>query len=373
MSPRLRLVFVFLIPAFFLRIPSAQAFPEMVRKGYQSCISCHVSPSGGGVLTDYGREISKDVLATWGREGEENFLHGGVKLPDFLKIGGDIRRVQSYVDTPFAKTGRWFLMQANVESAVILGPFTAVASLDYDIRDPGTESDNRFASFKHYLQWQFTDEISVRAGKFLKNFGLMIPDHTSQIRRGLGFDEGSETYNAEINSISEKYGWNLAYVGGRPDVTDVISEKGVVLGGSYYFGTANRFGGSFYQGRTTDETDKRVFGPNWTLSYNKTWYWLGEADILQLKPRGGEDTSGFVSYNKIGYEVFRGADVFAVHELKKNDFDAKYFDFIGYGPGFQWSPRPHFIFTGQWQKQLRPSANKPRTIDSAYLVVQYAI
>jgi hypothetical protein len=351
----------------------ALAFPEMVRKGYQSCVTCHVSPSGGGVLTDYGREIFKDVLSTWSRENEHQLLHGLVNQPEFLKIGGDIRRVQSYVNTPASKTGRWFLMQANVEAALVVDRYTLAASADYDIQNPDVRGDDKWTSLKHYLMVQVNDYVSLRAGKFQKNFGLGIPDHTTQIRRGIGFDEGSETYNAELNYIAEKYSYSVTYVGGRPDDDDVVSDKGIAFGGSYYLGTSNRIGGSFFQGTSSEDTSKRIYGPNWALSYDKTWYWLGEADLVQIKPKGSEDSSGFVTYNRIGYELFKGFDVYGIHELKKNDFDAKYLDFVGYGPGFQWSPRPHFIFSGQWEKQLRPSANKPRTIDYAYFIAQYSI
>lgn len=362
-----------LITLLSLHAERALGFPEMMRKGYQSCVSCHISPAGGGVLTDYGREISKDVLATWSREGEQNVLHGAVTLPDFLKLGGDLRSLHTYTKTPSSKTNRWFVMQANVEAAVIIKQLTAVASLDYDIQNPQVKGDEKYESFRHYLMMQVNDYVSIRAGKFQKNFGLGIADHTTQIRRGIGFNEGSETYNAEFNYIAEAFSLNATYVGGRPDAKDITSDKAVVLGGSYYLNGANRIGGSFYQGKTSDEIEKRVFGPNWSLSYDKTWYWLGELDILQLKPKTGASSSGVVSFNKIGFEIFRGADLYAMHELKKTEFDAKDIDFIAYGPGFQWSPRPHFILTGQWQKQLRPSAEKPRTIDSAYFIAQYAI
>lgn len=352
---------------------SAQAFPEMVRKGYQSCISCHISPSGGGVLTDYGREIFKDVSATWSREREHEVFYGLLTMPENLKIGGDVRRIQSYVNTPVAKTGRWFLMQTNIEAALLWDRFTAVATLDYDIQNPDLRSDDRIESLRHYLMMQVNDFLSIRAGKFYKNFGLMIPDHTAQIRRGMGLDEGSETYNAEANYIAERYSWHATWVGGRPDDPSENSDKGFAISGHYYLGSSNRVGGSFYQGTSSEKTVKRMFGPNWTLSYDKSWYWLGELDILQLRPKIGADSSGFVSFNQIGYELFKGLDLYARHESRQNDFDSEYIDFVNYGPGMQWIPRPHFILTGQWMKQVRPSADKPRTIDSAYFVVQYAI
>ena len=51
---------------------AAQAFPEMVRYGYVNCTSCHVSLSGGGLLTDYGREIAREKLAMFKSSDEKS-------------------------------------------------------------------------------------------------------------------------------------------------------------------------------------------------------------------------------------------------------------------------------------------------------------
>lgn len=372
MKNLVRLSVVLFLAGFFMT-PKAAAFPEMVRKGYPNCVSCHVSPAGGGVLTEYGREISKDVLATWSSEKENQFLHGAVKLPEILKVGGDIRRIQTYVNTPQFETGKWFLMQGNLEAAVVTSRVTVDASLDYDIGNPDSSSDDKWVSRRHYVLGQISDEASIRVGKFLKNYGLGVADHTVQIRRGIGWDEGSETYNAEFNYIAETYAVTATYVGGRPDDDEVTSEKGVALSTSYFIDPSYKVGLSFFNGKTDDGTERTIFGPNWSLGFKKIAYWLGEFDLLKTKPKTGDSSFGYASLNKIGVEIYRGADLYLMQETKKNDMDSKYLDFIGYGPGFQWSPRPHFIFTGQWQKQLRPSANKPRTIDSAYFVAQYSI
>ena len=38
---------------------SAFALPNMVRLGYPNCVSCHVTPQGGGVLNPYGKGIDE--------------------------------------------------------------------------------------------------------------------------------------------------------------------------------------------------------------------------------------------------------------------------------------------------------------------------
>ena len=72
----------------------------MVRFGYSNCITCHVSPSGGGVLNQYGRELSKEILSTWGAKGEQYFSYGIVKLPQSVNLQAFVRALQYRRDTP---------------------------------------------------------------------------------------------------------------------------------------------------------------------------------------------------------------------------------------------------------------------------------
>ena len=127
--------------AFFLTCIGSsplQAFPEMIRHGYASCVSCHVSPAGGGILTDYGRELSRELLATWSNEEENKPLYGMVTLPESVKLGGDIRAIQTYSDTPKIREGRFFLMQADIEAAWVSESFTLVGSTGWDPGSPMT-------------------------------------------------------------------------------------------------------------------------------------------------------------------------------------------------------------------------------------------
>jgi hypothetical protein len=51
----LRLAFALvLFEAVVLSPRLAQAYPRMIRRDYTGCATCHVDPSGGDVLTEYG-------------------------------------------------------------------------------------------------------------------------------------------------------------------------------------------------------------------------------------------------------------------------------------------------------------------------------
>ena len=77
---------------------AASAYPWMIRHGYSGCGVCHIDPSGGGLLTDYGRAQSDLLMATrWsGEKAEEasptaDFGFGLFKLPEWLFLGFSYR------------------------------------------------------------------------------------------------------------------------------------------------------------------------------------------------------------------------------------------------------------------------------------------
>src|SRR5690242_20632761 len=89
----------------------ALAYPEMARYEYGNCGTCHVSINGGGVLTDYGRALSAEVLSTWkGSEDENRALWGLWPKQDLVKLGGDIRTIQTFYEDERVKDGKYFLM-----------------------------------------------------------------------------------------------------------------------------------------------------------------------------------------------------------------------------------------------------------------------
>jgi hypothetical protein len=310
-------------------------------------------------------------MSTWAREDEGQPLHGAVKnIPESLLVGGGIRSVQTYADNPKFRQGRYFLMQADVELGWSTESWTALASFGLDINSPETKDDDEWVSARHFLAYNFSENVSVRVGKFMKNYGLTIPNHTTQIRRGLGWDEFSETYNVEVNYVTENYLLTLTGIGGRPDDDDVDSEEGFAVSGQYFSIKPNfRVGGSYFVGRATDDTDREIFGPNFVWGITDRLYLQGEYDWVRVAPVTGELIEGYVTYTQTGFEVLRGLDLTLMHEMRKSDRQEDEIAFQGYGPGIRWMPRPHFILTGQWQKQKVPQYAE--AIDGAFFVMQY--
>jgi hypothetical protein len=73
---------------------SAEAYPWMIRHGYTSCATCHVDPSGGGMLTSYGRAQSEVLVAVPNGKRVEageaspstGFFFGALELPEWFNL-----------------------------------------------------------------------------------------------------------------------------------------------------------------------------------------------------------------------------------------------------------------------------------------------
>ena len=68
--------------------PKAEAFPETVRLGYLSCATCHISPSGRGILTPYGKTLSHELYSFKKTQNDQESLEA--EAP-WWQIGGRFR------------------------------------------------------------------------------------------------------------------------------------------------------------------------------------------------------------------------------------------------------------------------------------------
>ena len=61
-----------LLMAVLVWTSSASAYPWMIRKGYTTCNVCHADPSGGGLLTTYGRALGVAELTMKYKSGDDD-------------------------------------------------------------------------------------------------------------------------------------------------------------------------------------------------------------------------------------------------------------------------------------------------------------
>lgn len=334
-----------LFAAFLALVPaSAFSFPEMVKHDYSNCTSCHLAPNGGGLLTQYGRELSREIVSTHGREHESDFLYGLIQQPEWLVLGGDVRvlRVRQDNLNGTAAPSRTILMQADLEAALNIAKFSAqgtIGRLDTAFVGPETSA---WISRRHWLAFRPGDEFTLRAGRFMRTYGINIPEHTGYIKRGLGWDERSETYNLEAAYLGEKV--NIFVTGniGRPDDKSLKTEAGFVGSASLLIADHYKLGSSYYFGNS-DFTERNIFGVWAILGFSKKVAMLAELDFQRNFARTFITPQwGLVDYVKFDYEPIQGIHGFVVQQLSRLNFLNQSTRASTYNFGVQWLPRPHF-------------------------------
>ena len=186
----------------------AAAEPIFLSRQYVRCTGCHFSPTGGGLLTPYGRSLSREELSTFGKSRgsgspgrEQEFLFGA--LGDALgpvSVGVELWPAHLDVDAAGFSSTRNFLMNADVTVAFRHANWTAYGELGRQPRG----GDTRIASFEHWLGYQ-TPHVGARAGRFLPAYGIRFSDHTSFTRAPLGLDTNDQVYALELSYTGDRH------------------------------------------------------------------------------------------------------------------------------------------------------------------------
>lgn len=343
---------------------NAQAFPEMIRYQYNNCTACHVAPSGGGLLTSYGRSLSSEVLSTWGTEKESGFLHGMIDregLEQWLLVGGDIRAVQVHKESDVIKTGRFIKMQADFSLGVVREKWAVVGTVGEIEQDDW----NPFST-SYYGMLKPSDEISVRAGRFSPQYGVYSKDHIAFVRSFLGFGLDGSRDTGEIQWTGPDWTSNLSY---SKQINVKEPEEAVAAQVQRTFADTFKIAVNYWRGHA-GPVDRDLYGAWALLGFSKNIFLVSEVD-WQNRKINLVTTKSFVTYQKAGYTLFKGFDLLALGEFQKADLDDAATEVSRYGLGFQFYPRPHFEFSGAWTKQKTLALQKGQEADYAWLLLHY--
>lgn len=329
-----------IILGFFLLPSPSWAFPEMSRHGYVNCTSCHLNSSGGGLLTSYGRDMSKEVLSTWAQDSEQNFAYGLWNGPEYFLAGAYVRGLQLFRETPDVKEARVILMQADVEAAYNRETWAMDASAGRQELGNGT---GRFFSRRHYFIWRMGESHNLKIGRFLKFYGLNDPNHNLYVRRDLSFGQDTEAYALEYSYLGNNLsGYASVNFGNFGDPYSTNREKGAATTLSYHFFDKQKVGFSYYYA-SDDLQNRNVYGPWAIIMWLEKFYSLSELDF--------QDKKGFVTSHKLAYEAATGMIPYVSWEFSNLDWASDQAKKQAYSVGFQFFPRPHFEFLAQWQKE----------------------
>ena len=294
----------------------ASAEPTFLSKQYPRCTACHYSPSGGGLLTPYGRSLSREEISTFGRRGaagaaptgasrsEESFLFGALGSDSPLQLGLDIRPSHLDVNVPRrAIPDRNFLMNLDLQAAWQRARWTAYGSIG---RKP--TGGGELVSYEHWVAYQVSDALSVRGGRFLPAYGVRFADHTSFTREGLGLAQDDQVYGVEVGVSTDRSLLQLSVGPGRADSlmadSDLaaltasgrfqvdLSPRTVVVGSIMHRGTTD------VRSRSTDTGVSFGYAP-------ASWLAIWTHADLRLQKLAASDQSYIVA-NQTSVEAWRG-------------------------------------------------------------------
>jgi hypothetical protein len=321
----------------------AQAYPWMIRHGYASCAACHADPSGGSLLTQYGRAQSELLLATQYRKRAEDaeispytaFALGLVPLPDWLNLGVSLRGARLSTSAGEVTDSRWLQMVSDLRAAVSLGPVRAGASVGYvhqralPAAVTNRDQDN-VVSREHWVGLQSAeDTLLLRAGRLMLPFGLRNVEHTTWVRELTRTDiNEDQQHGVAVAFNSDKVRAELMGIIGNlqlsPDeyrergysgyVELAVAEKAAV--GVSSLMTRARYDVASLQPYSVRQAHG-LFG-RWSPFHQLVL--LGEVDFLVQRPQGESASTGYTSLLQADVELIQGVHLMLAGELlRQND------------------------------------------------------
>lgn len=245
---------VFLVLAW--AVPAtASAYPWMIRHEYSACATCHTDPSGGGLLTRYGRAQSALLLSSRAGlpQNEEepgkykDFAFGAVPLPEELDLQGWTRSAYLInMSGGDVVDKRFLLMRGDLGAHVRLGAFRASGMLGVALKDSrplsqeawvtSSRTGANLVSREHWAGVALADDaVLVRAGRLNLPFGLRNIEHTTWVRRETRSDTNQQQqHGVAVAYTGEKLRGELMGIAGNFQVRpDAYRERGYAGYGEY--------------------------------------------------------------------------------------------------------------------------------------------
>jgi hypothetical protein len=299
-----------IVAAALLWTGRADAYPQFQLVKDQTCWGCHINPAGGGLLNENGLNTA-EAISQFGTAPE--FMYGGIPTPSWLLLGGDLRGMTGYIQTP-ERSLISFPMQAELYVNARFGDFTIHVNGGLRPGETGTPAGpnneklayTHFMSREHYLMWQTPaagGELFLRVGRFMPVFGLRFAEHDDYTRRYGGTALFTDTYSAAAEIVTEK--WEAHVTGFVPDpFIDFIGQES---GGAAYaeLRLTDKFqlGG---EGMVTRSPDDKKFRGGVTAKYYIPTFrdilFQGELQFLNQRINGdGAANQGGAPNELIGY------------------------------------------------------------------------
>ncbi len=312
---------------------TSEAYPWMIRHGFAKCASCHTDPMGGETLTGFGRVISDTTLSSrydGSTDPTRNaMLFFGLEEPAWLNLGGSVRVMDA--DYQFPKDGAAgkfdsfpmqmdvygqlrFFKRLRVSGSLGVGDATKgrIESRAAQITENNADGDLNLISRTHWVGYDVSDAVLIRAGRLNLPFGIRMAEHTMWVRAATRTDRESEQQDgAAIDYSSGQFRAELMAVLGNYQISpDRFRERGYAAYGEYVIDPHTAVGVSSLVTHAADDRflandvpyTRQAHGLTGRFAPVEPLAILAEADVLL----SNQTNVGYVGMLQADYEVVQG-------------------------------------------------------------------
>ena len=329
--------------ALLLWSQPSQAYPWMIKHQYTGCAVCHVDPSGGYLLTEYGRAQTQALLSTLGKgpEGDEvdsrsRFAFGALPPSKWLNLGATAREAFFWlkgVSPSSPAVSQWVLMQADARAAITVGRVIATGSIGYlkignQADQVSTGTKNVVVSREHWLGVQLGEDRNtvVRAGRMYLPFGIRVIEHPFYVRTNTGTNiDSQQQLGASLFHEVEAYRFELMAIAGNYQIApDDYRERGYAGYAEFNVGSAAQVGFSSKVTRAKLRLEGAAVERNaYAGAHGPMVRWspmdklavLAEMDLLHLASTGVLTKYGLAGMAQVDWEMTRGLHAMVTGEL----------------------------------------------------------
>jgi hypothetical protein len=323
------------VGAFLLAIVwsrTARAYPWMNRHDYGACATCHTDPSGGGLLTRYGRAQAAMVLSSPlaapkdDEPGKYNDFLFGVPLPEQLDLQGWLRDAYLInVSDGKIVDKRLLVMRADLGAHLRAGAFRASGMLGGVLAQGRGYSQEAWVtknpdapnlvSREHWVGFAAANEaIVVRAGRLNLPFGLRNVEHTSWVRQETRTDTNQhQQHGVAVAYTGERLrGELMAVLGNFQLGPDIYRERGYsafaeyAIAPTYAVGVSSLLTHAGADPGTRVAAFRQAHGLFARLAPSKFFAFLAEGDLLVRSLRYEDAQLGMTGLVQADIEPLRG-------------------------------------------------------------------
>jgi hypothetical protein len=332
------LVLVALVLSLVFWERPSHAYAWMIKHDYAGCNQCHADPSGGSVLTEYGRAQSDFLLRmrygakdSWEAPPSAGFLFNALKLPPSVLLGGDVRYATITKSTDGTPTPtRAFFMQADFTGQITVDRFRVGGSIGYAAEGALLASmthnpQGNVVSRAHWVGLDIGEDKNwlLRAGRMNLPFGIRTVEHTLWARtatrsdvnvgqqHGVALAYNGTSWRGELMAIAGNFQVSPAEYRerGYSGMLEYAAATNLGLGVSSLVTIAGR-NISFPQVPMT----RHAHGGFIRYAPSKLFVLLAELDLLAYAPSGSPQLGGTATMLQVDFEPTQGLHLMATGE-----------------------------------------------------------